>query len=137
MTSAPPPPSMVSLPEPVVMVLAPDEPVTIRAELSAEASTFSKLVTLTVSPVVWSTPAGAVDGVVAGTAGDGVGRRRTGDGQRRRQRRTIDVLEVGDVGGIAGGLVGIAEVDDGRRLQDQRIGAGATVDVSFRAVIGD
>jgi len=54
MTSAPPPPSMVSLPLPPVMTLAPEEPVIDTAEDSAEASTFWKLVTLVVSPTVWS-----------------------------------------------------------------------------------
>jgi hypothetical protein len=43
---------MVSLPEPVVMVLAEDEPVTVKAELRADASTLSKFVMLTLSPVV-------------------------------------------------------------------------------------
>ena len=43
---------MVSLPEPVVIVLAEDEPVTVNAEPIAEASRLSKLATLTVSPVV-------------------------------------------------------------------------------------
>jgi hypothetical protein len=57
MTSKPPPPSIVSLPEPVVIALAEDEPVTVRAEPRADASTFSKFVMLTVSPMVWSEPA--------------------------------------------------------------------------------
>ena len=48
---------MWSLPEPVVMVLADDEPVTASAEFRAEPSRFSKFVTLTLSPVVWSVPA--------------------------------------------------------------------------------
>jgi hypothetical protein len=52
MTSAPPLPSMLSLPEPVVIVLADDDPVTVNAELRADASMFSKLVTLTLSPLV-------------------------------------------------------------------------------------
>jgi hypothetical protein len=56
-TSAPPPPSTLSLPEPVLIAFAADEPVTVSAELSAEASTLSKFATLTVSPVVWSEPA--------------------------------------------------------------------------------
>jgi hypothetical protein len=55
MTSAPPAPSMVSLPEPPVIVLADDEPVINSAEDSADPSTFSKLVTLAESPLVWST----------------------------------------------------------------------------------
>ena len=55
MTSAPPPPSMVSLPEPVVMVLAAEEP---------------------------------------------------GDGQRRGRDRRVEILEIGNDGGIADGLVG-------------------------------
>ena len=39
------------------MVLAPDEPVTVTAVVSALPSRFSKFVTLTLSPEVWSTPA--------------------------------------------------------------------------------
>ena len=57
MTSAPPPPSIVSLPEPVVMVLAEDDPVTVKVELRRDASRFSKFTALTPSPVVWSEPA--------------------------------------------------------------------------------
>ena len=64
-------------------------------------------------------------------------RRRAGDRQRRRHRRGIDVLEIGDVDGIADGLVGIAEIDGRGGLQDQRVGAGAAVDRSFGAVVGD
>src|ERR1700730_13382522 len=71
MTSAPPPPSMVSLPEPPGMMLALDQPVMERGE------------------------------------------------------------------GTADGLIGIAEIDDGRRLQNQRVDAGATVDRGFRTVIDD
>jgi hypothetical protein len=48
---------MVSLPEPLVIVLAEDEPVTVNAELMTDASRFSKLVTLRMSPAVWSEPA--------------------------------------------------------------------------------
>ena len=48
---------MVSLPEPLVIVFAEDDPVTVRAELMADASRFSKFVTLRLSPVVWSEPA--------------------------------------------------------------------------------
>ena len=48
---------MVSLPEPVVIVLAEEEPVTVKAELRLDASMFSKFVVLTLSPVVWSDPA--------------------------------------------------------------------------------
>ena len=47
----------MSLPEPVVIVLAKADPVTTSAVVSALASRFSKLVTLTLSPVVWSEPA--------------------------------------------------------------------------------
>ena len=57
MTSAPPPPSIVSLPEPVVIVFAAAEPVTVNAELRTLASRFSKFATETVSPTVWSEPA--------------------------------------------------------------------------------
>ena len=35
----------------------------------------------------------------------------------------VDILEVRDRGEVAGGLVGVAQVDRCRRLQDQRIGA--------------
>ena len=58
MTSAPPPPSIVSLPAPVVIVLADDEPVTMRLWAADRmlASTFWKLETVTVSPVVSSVP---------------------------------------------------------------------------------
>ena len=55
MMSAPPPPSIVSLPEPVVIVFAPDDPVTDTAVASADASTLWKFVTLVESAVVWST----------------------------------------------------------------------------------
>jgi hypothetical protein len=56
MASAPPPPSIVSLPDPVVIVLADDRPVTVIALDIAPALRFSKLATLVVSPDVWSTP---------------------------------------------------------------------------------
>jgi len=55
--SAPPPPSIVSLPAPVVITFALDEPVTASAVATTDASRFSKFLTLTVSPVVWSEPA--------------------------------------------------------------------------------
>ena len=51
-TSAPPPPSMMSLPEPVVMVLATDEAVTVRAVVKMPAFTLSKLAMPALSPVV-------------------------------------------------------------------------------------
>ena len=54
MTSAPPPPSIVSLPEPPVIRFALDVPVMDTADVSAEASTFWKFDTVAVSPVVWS-----------------------------------------------------------------------------------
>ncbi len=47
----------MSLPDPVVMTLALDEPVTVSAVATTEALRFSKFVTLTVSPAVWSAPA--------------------------------------------------------------------------------
>ena len=68
-------------------------------------------------------PAGAVDGVVAAAAGDRIGRRRARDRDRRGERRRVDVLEIGDVGRIARGHVGIAEVDGNGGTQRQRIGA--------------
>ena len=52
--SAPPAPSIVSLPEPPVIVLAAEEPVSVTAADKADASTFWKLVTVVVSPEVWS-----------------------------------------------------------------------------------
>ncbi len=55
MTSAPPAPSIVSLPEPVVMILATDDPVIVTEPDNPEASTFWKFATLVASPVVWST----------------------------------------------------------------------------------
>ena len=54
MTSAPPPPSTVSLPEPVTMVFADVEPITFKPVVKTLASRFSKCVTLTASPMVWS-----------------------------------------------------------------------------------
>jgi len=53
LTMSPPPlPFIVSSPEPVVMVFAEVDPVTEIAVVSALASTFSKFLTLAVSPVV-------------------------------------------------------------------------------------
>src|SRR5262249_18863568 len=57
MTSAPPRPWIVSSPGPVVMVLADAEPVTDSAVVIALAFRFSKFLTRTESPEVWSTPA--------------------------------------------------------------------------------
>ena len=56
-TSAPPPPSIVSLPAPVVMMLAADDPMTVRPEVTTDASRFSKFLMSEESPVVWSAPA--------------------------------------------------------------------------------
>ena len=81
--------------------------------------------------------AGAIDRVVAGAAGDGVRSSRTGNRQARGHSRRIDVLEIGDVGRIAAGLIGIAQVHRRGRAQNQRVGAGAAVDRGFRSVIGD
>ena len=75
--------------------------------------------------------AGAVDHVVARAAGDDVGAGRARHGHSGAYGRTIDVLEVGDSGKIAGGLVGIAEVDRDSRFQNQRVGARAAVDRQF------
>ena len=63
---------MVSLPEPVVIVFAKAEPVTTTAVVKALASRFSKLVTLTVSPVVWSEPdaTAKLTALEAGAGGD-------------------------------------------------------------------
>ena len=57
MTSPPPSPFTVLDPEPVVITLAALEPVMLRPVVSALALRFSKLVTATLSPVVWSVPA--------------------------------------------------------------------------------
>ena len=54
MMSAPPAPSIVSLPVPPVSVFAAVEPVMLFAAETAEASTLIKLETLTESTVVWS-----------------------------------------------------------------------------------
>ena len=158
----------------------PDDPVTDRAEDSADASTFWKLVTpvgvadglvgdgevdgcggLHHQRVVAGAAvnrgfgavvgdgivagagaddigaAGAVDRIVTGARRDGIGRGRAGDRDRGRQRRSIDVLEIGDAGGIARGLVDVAEIDRGDGLEHQRVVAGAAVDQVFRPVVGD
>ena len=67
--------------------------------------------------------AAAIDGIGSRAAGNGIGAGRTGDRDARRgaQRTRIDILEIRDVDGIAGGLIGRAEIDGGRRLQLQRI----------------
>ena len=104
MTSAPPPPSIVSLPEPVVIVLADDEPVTVNAELIAEASRLSKLATLTVSPVVWS-DSGA-DGEI--DRGDTAAR---GQNQRIGARAAVDRglrAAIGDAVVAAAGIDGVS-----------------------------
>ena len=54
-----------------------------------------------------------------------------------RQRRRIDVLEIRDVGRVAGGLIGIGEIDRRGILHHQRVGADAAVDRVFGAVIGN
>ena len=79
----------------------------------------------------------AIDGVVAGAGRDRVRCRRSVDGQGCRQCRRIDVLEIGDIGGIRRRLVGIGEIDGRRGPEDQRIGSGATIDRNFGAVVGD
>ena len=55
--------------------------------------------------------AAAIDGIVAGAAGDDVGPARSRNRCARRQRGSIDILEIGDVGRIAAGLVGIGKID--------------------------
>src|SRR4029450_3610664 len=47
------------------------------------------------------------------------------------------VLEVGDVGRIACGLVGIAEIDDRRSGHHQGVAANTAVDGASAAAIGD
>ena len=54
MMSAPPLPSIVSLPVPPVRTLTPEEPVIETPVTSWEASTFWKPATVTTSPIVWS-----------------------------------------------------------------------------------
>ena len=57
--SPPPLPSMMSSPDPDDdrSVCRPCEPVTVNAVVATEALRFSKFVTTTLSPVVWSVPA--------------------------------------------------------------------------------
>ena len=58
-----------------------------------------------------------VDEVRPGTAGDDVGAGRPGNGRTRRQQRAVDVLEVGNSGRIARGLIGVGKIDHCRRPQ--------------------
>src|SRR4029077_4690104 len=78
-----------------------------------------------------------VDGVIAGAAGDDVGSRGSGDGRAGRQPGCIDALEVGHRRGVAAGLVGVGKIDVGDRMQDQRVGAGATINRNFGIVVRD
>src|SRR6185312_10856662 len=78
-----------------------------------------------------------INGVAAGAAGNRVRRGGTDDRHGGRQRGGIDVLEVGDVGGIARGLVGVAEIDDRGRVHQQGVGASAAVDGNFAAAVRD
>ena len=80
---------------------------------------------------------GTVDRVRPRAARDDIGRRRTGDGNAGRHSAGIDILEVRHIDTIATGLVGRAEVDGGGRIQDQGVGAGATIDGDFRTVVED
>jgi len=66
----------------------------------------------------------------------GVGRRRSRDRDARRQRRGVDILEVGDRDEISRGLVRIRQVDRRGRSEHQRIRARAAIDRNFRAAIG-
>ena len=79
--------------------------------------------------------AAAIDHIGARSSRNGIGRRRPRDGRPARQRRRIDVLEIGDVGRIEGRLIGVSEVDHGCRAHHQRVGAATAVDRNFGAPV--
>ena len=87
--------------------------------------------------------AAAVDAVVTRARRDRIRARGTRDGNRRREDGGVEALEVGDVDGIAGRLVGSrdgGEVDCGdaaRGRENERVDAGTAVEGDFRAVIDD
>ena len=88
--------------------------------------------------------AAAVDGVVARAGRNHIRAGRAVNGQRRRNQRGVQVLEIGDKNRAAGGLVGAGrdiEIDArhaacGQHLQRVR-GTAAAVEGRFRSVIGD
>src|SRR5450432_2708393 len=79
----------------------------------------------------------AVDRVIAGTGCDRVRRSRSGNGDGRRQGRRINILEIGNIGGIGRRLIDVGEVDGRRGPENQRVGAGGAIDRQLGAVIGD
>ena len=82
--------------------------------------------------------AGPVDRVIARAAGQQAGGRRADDPDARRQRGSIDILEVRDGRRIARGLIrGIGEVHVRGGEHHERVRARAAVDLRFRAVIID
>src|SRR5450755_3690408 len=123
MTSAPPPPSMVSLPEPAVMMLAEDEPVT----------------AIAVAGIGGVGSATTIDRIRARPANDGVGRCGSGDRYALRCAKPagVDILEARYHGTIAGCLIDIGEIDRRRHLQLQRIVTAAAVDGGFRTTVDD
>src|SRR6185295_1046308 len=86
-------------------------------------------------------PGAAMDDVIARARDNPVGGGRSRDGQRRRHRTGVEILEVRDADGIAGCLVhagGNSEVDrgdTGAGVQDQGVGARAAVDRRLGAVV--
>ena len=79
-----------------------------------------------------------IDGVVSRAADDRVGAGRTRDRYRRRDRRRVDVLKVGDGRRIADRLIGgDREIDGDADIQDQRVDAAAAADRGLRPVIID
>src|SRR6201999_3480395 len=84
--------------------------------------------------------AAAIDGVVAGAAGQDIDAGRACDRDRLRgvERRSVDILEIGDDGRVAAGLVGaVGQIDIGLRQHHQGVVVGAAIDAGFGAAIGD
>ena len=85
----------------------------------------------------------AIDDIVARTGGDGVRRSRAGHGQRRRQRATVEVLEVCDSDGVARCLIvagrdGKVDIGHcGAGDQDETIRTCATIHRCFGAAEGN
>ena len=79
----------------------------------------------------------AIDRIIARTADEDIGARRTRDRNARRQRRGVDVLEIHDRGRVAGRLIGgVGEIDRDGREQRQRVHARPAVYGKLRPVIG-
>ena len=81
--------------------------------------------------------AGTVDHIIAGAAGNRVGGHRAGDRHTGRERGRIDILEIGDIDGVAGGLVGVAKVDGDRGRKIERVGSRSAIDQRLAAAIDD